>query len=167
MGEPLPAGADLFYLGGGQDREQALIAPDLAAKGAALAEVVAEGAALLAVCGGYQLLGRYYRERSGAELPGIGLLPLHTIAGERRMIGDILIECDLEAGEEARHRRLREPRGTYLPGRRGGPARTRRVRVRQQRHGRERGLPPRQGHRDVPPRAAPTEKPVARRLADP
>ena len=98
MGEPLPAGADLFYLGGGQDREQALIAPDLAAKGAALAEVVAEGAALLAVCGGYQLLGRYYRERSGAELPGIGLLPLHTIAGERRMIGDILIDCDLEAG---------------------------------------------------------------------
>ena len=52
--------------------------------------------AILAVCGGYQLLGRFYRERSGAELPGAGVLPLHTVAGERRMIGDVLLECELE-----------------------------------------------------------------------
>jgi CobQ-like glutamine amidotransferase family enzyme len=45
------------------------------------------------VCGGYQLLGHFYRDRSGEELPGIGLLPLHTIAGERRMIGDVLLDC--------------------------------------------------------------------------
>ncbi|MGH3053169.1 MAG: type 1 glutamine amidotransferase, partial [Gaiellaceae bacterium] len=61
-------------------------------------EAVAGGAALLAVCGGYQLLGRFYRDRSGAELPGVGLLPLHTVAGERRMIGDVLLECALEPG---------------------------------------------------------------------
>jgi CobQ-like glutamine amidotransferase family enzyme len=85
--------ADLFYVGGGQDREQALVAPDFAAKGPALHEAVAGGAAFLAVCGGYQLLGRSYRDRAGAELPGIGLLPLHTIAGERRMIGDVLLDC--------------------------------------------------------------------------
>jgi CobQ-like glutamine amidotransferase family enzyme len=90
---------DLFYVGGGQDREQALIATDLAAKGEALREAVAGGAALLAVCGGYQLLGRFYRDRSGAELPGIGVLPLHTVAGARRMIGDVLLECELEPGE--------------------------------------------------------------------
>ena len=72
----MPGGIDLFYIGGGQDREQALVAPDLAAKGAALREAVDGGAAFLAVCGGYQLLGRFYRDRSGAELPGIGLLPL-------------------------------------------------------------------------------------------
>jgi CobQ-like glutamine amidotransferase family enzyme len=46
------------------------------------------------VCGGYQLLGRSYLDVSGAELPGIGLLPLQTVAGERRMIGDVLLECD-------------------------------------------------------------------------
>ena len=52
---------DLLYIGGGQDREQALIAPDLASKGDALRESIAAGAAVLAVCGGYQLLGRFYR----------------------------------------------------------------------------------------------------------
>jgi hypothetical protein len=85
--------ADLFYVGGGQDREQALVAPDLAAKGPALHAAVAAGSAFLAVCGGYQLLGRFYRDRGGDELPGIGLLPLHTVAGERRMIGDVLLDC--------------------------------------------------------------------------
>ena len=104
---PLGAGAeirpgehDLFYVGGGQDREQALIAPQLAALGPALMQASEAGAAFLAVCGGYQLLGRYYRDQSGEELPGIGLLPLHTIAGSRRMIGDVLLECELEQGSK-------------------------------------------------------------------
>jgi CobQ-like glutamine amidotransferase family enzyme len=90
---------DLFYVGGGQDREQALIAPDLAAKGARLKEEVAAGAALLAVCGGYQLLGRFYRDTDGREQPGIGLFPHETVAGDRRMIGDVLIESELEPGD--------------------------------------------------------------------
>jgi lipid II isoglutaminyl synthase (glutamine-hydrolysing) len=105
--ESLGAGAeirrgehDLFYVGGGQDREQALIAPELAALGPALHEAFEAGAAFLAVCGGYQLLGRFYRDQSGAELPGIGLLPLHTVAGSRRMIGDVLLECELEPGSK-------------------------------------------------------------------
>ena len=94
VGEPVDPGEhDLLYIGGGQDREQALVAVDLAAKADAVQEAVAGGAAVLAVCGGYQLLGRYYRDRDGVELPGIGLLPLHTIAGERRMIGDVLLDC--------------------------------------------------------------------------
>jgi CobQ-like glutamine amidotransferase family enzyme len=93
-----PGDYDLVYIGGGQDREQALIAPDLAAKGEAIREAVAGGAALLAVCGGYQLLGAFYRDRGGAELPGAGLFPLHTVAGERRMIGDCLLECELVPG---------------------------------------------------------------------
>ena len=98
MNDPVEPGAhDLYYIGGGQDREQALVAHDLAGK-EGLVEAVEDGAAMLAVCGGYQLLGRFYRERSGAELPGIGLLPLHTVAGERRMIGDVLLECELVPG---------------------------------------------------------------------
>ncbi len=89
---------DLFYVGGGQDREQELVAHDLAAKAEPLKEAVANGAAVLAVCGGYQFLGRSYRDVAGVELPGIGLLPLETIAGTRRMIGDVLLQCEW-AGE--------------------------------------------------------------------
>jgi lipid II isoglutaminyl synthase (glutamine-hydrolysing) len=96
--EPRPGEHDLFYVGGGQDREQELIAPALAAMGGALKEAVAKGAAALAVCGGYQLFGRFYRDQSGDQLPGAGLLPLHTVAGERRMIGDVLLEGELETG---------------------------------------------------------------------
>ncbi|HEY1513331.1 MAG TPA: hypothetical protein VGF66_06210 [Gaiellaceae bacterium] len=94
MGDAVPvAEVDLFYVGGGQDREQELVAHDLAAKSEPLCDAVENGAAFLAVCGGYQLLGRHYRDVAGVELPGIGLLPLHTVAGERRMIGDVLLEC--------------------------------------------------------------------------
>ena len=94
-----PGEHDLYYIGGGQDREQELIAPALAAHGDALRAAVGQGAALLAVCGGYQLLGRSYRDQSGEELPGVGLFPHHTVAGERRMIGDVLLDCELEAGQ--------------------------------------------------------------------
>jgi CobQ-like glutamine amidotransferase family enzyme len=89
---------DLLYVGGGQDREQALIAPDFAAKAEGLRAAIDEGTAVLAVCGGYQLLGRFYRDAHGAELPGAGVLPLQTVAGDRRMIGDVLLECELEPG---------------------------------------------------------------------
>jgi lipid II isoglutaminyl synthase (glutamine-hydrolysing) len=89
-----PGDFDVLYIGGGQDREQALVAVDLAAKGGAVREAAAGGCVVLAVCGGYQLLGSFYRDRDGVELPGIGLLPLHTVAGERRMIGDVLLDCE-------------------------------------------------------------------------
>ena len=97
--EVRPDQHDLLYIGGGQDREQALIAPDLAAKGPGIEAAVAGGAALLAVCGGYQLLGRGYLGRHGDSMPGIGLFPHETVAGESRMIGDVLLECELEPGE--------------------------------------------------------------------
>jgi len=99
LGDDLRPGAhDLLYIGGGQDREQGLIAPDLAARGEAIREAVAGGVAVLAVCGGYQLLGRFYRGRDGGELPGAGVFPLETVAGSRRLIGDCLLACELEPG---------------------------------------------------------------------
>ena len=99
MGEAIVPGAhDLYYVGGGQDREQLLVAPDLAAKAEPLREALDGGAALLAVCGGYQLLGRGYRGFHGEDMPGVGVLPLETVAGDRRMIGDVLLECELEPG---------------------------------------------------------------------
>ena len=97
MKDPIVPGAhDLYYVGGGQDREQYLVAENLAAKAEPLiSAVVEEGAALLAVCGGYQLLGRGYKGFHGEDMPGVGLLPLDTVAGDRRMIGDVLLESDV------------------------------------------------------------------------
>ena len=99
VGDPLePSDHDLLYIGGGQDREQALIAPDFAAKSGAVKAAHEHGVAMLAVCGGYQLLGRGYRGRDGTFMPGASLLPHETVAGETRMIGDVLLECELETG---------------------------------------------------------------------
>jgi CobQ-like glutamine amidotransferase family enzyme len=96
LGERIdPQESDLFFIGGGEDRQQALAAPDLReVKGAALRDAVAGGAAVLAVCGGYQLLGHYYRPAEGPDLLGLGLLDLHTVhpgPGARRLIGNIVI----------------------------------------------------------------------------
>jgi len=99
VGHPVEPGEhDLLYGGGGQDREQALVAEDLLAKAEAVRAAVDGGAAVLAVCGGYQLMGRSYRDFHGEDLPGIGLFPLETVAGDTRMIGDVLLECELEPG---------------------------------------------------------------------
>jgi lipid II isoglutaminyl synthase (glutamine-hydrolysing) len=100
MDDPIvPGEHDLLYVGGGQDREQLLVAQNLAAKSEDVHGAVAGGAALLAVCGGYQLLGRGYRGFHGENMPGVGLFPHETVAGDRRMIGDVLLECELVPGE--------------------------------------------------------------------
>ncbi len=97
LGMPVePARYDLFFFGGGQDREQAVVADDLQAKGPALREAVESGAVLLAICGGYQLLGHEFRTAGGTVLRGIGLLDLWTVAGERRHIGNVIVRCELD-----------------------------------------------------------------------
>jgi lipid II isoglutaminyl synthase (glutamine-hydrolysing) len=99
IGDDFRAGEDdLLYIGGGQDREQALVAHDLVTKADGVLGALADGAAVLAVCGGYQLLGRSYCDFHGADLPGIGLFPHETVASDTRMIGDVLLECELEPG---------------------------------------------------------------------
>jgi len=103
IGESLdPTAHDLLYIGGGQDREQGLIAPDLAAKGEAIHSAQDRGVAMLAVCGGYQLLGRGYRGRDGSWMSGVGLFAHETVAGDVRMIGDVLLECELEPDRKRR-----------------------------------------------------------------
>ena len=84
---------------GGIGLYEALRTGSLALLAFSLESAIEGGAALLAVCGGYQLLGRFYRGRDGEELPGIGFFPHETHAGERRMIGDVLLECELRPGE--------------------------------------------------------------------
>jgi CobQ-like glutamine amidotransferase family enzyme len=91
---PDPAAYDLYFFGGGQDREQSVVAADLVAhKGPALREAADAGAVMLAICGGYQLLGREFRTGSGEVLPGIGVLDAWTVAGERRHIGNSVVRC--------------------------------------------------------------------------
>ncbi|MBX5468316.1 MAG: glutamine amidotransferase [Thermoleophilaceae bacterium] len=100
LGEPLdPDSADLFYIGGGQDRDQALVARDMVeTKREALHAAAARGAVVLAVCGGYQLLGHGYRV-GDSELPGIGLVDLRTVREPGpRLIGNCAIEADLGTG---------------------------------------------------------------------
>jgi lipid II isoglutaminyl synthase (glutamine-hydrolysing) len=88
---------DLLFVGGGQDKEQALIAQDLASvKAGALLAAVEDGLPLLAVCGGYQLLGQYFKTGSGGILPGIGLFDAYTVAGAKRCIGDAIVRCRLD-----------------------------------------------------------------------
>ena len=83
---------DVFFFGGGQDREQALIYDDLREfKQASLQQAVANGAQVLAVCGGYQLLGHYYQTADGERYDGIGLIDVRTEAGKKRFIGDVVV----------------------------------------------------------------------------
>jgi CobQ-like glutamine amidotransferase family enzyme len=98
-GEQLDAAEiDLFLLGGGQDRDQLMVAEDLQRHRDAIAGAVADGAAMLGVCGGYQLLGHIYRGHQGDDMRGLGLLDLETNAGTTRMIGNVLMESDLGDG---------------------------------------------------------------------
>jgi lipid II isoglutaminyl synthase (glutamine-hydrolysing) len=100
LGQQLdPEAHDLFYMGGGQDRDQAAVAYDMAeTKRGALHAAARRGAVVLAVCGGYQLLGHSY-ELEGQRLPGVGLVDLTTVreAGPR-LIGNCAIEADLGTG---------------------------------------------------------------------
>jgi CobQ-like glutamine amidotransferase family enzyme len=98
IGDPLdPDAHDLFYIGGGQDRDQALCAEDLATvKRDALHQAANDGKVIFAVCGGYQLLGHAY-ELGGERLPGVGLVDLETVREDGpRLIGNVAIEVDLD-----------------------------------------------------------------------
>jgi CobQ-like glutamine amidotransferase family enzyme len=94
-----PTAHDLFYLGGGQDRDQKLCAYDLVErKRDALHAAAADGRAILAVCGGYQLLGHSY-QMGDETLPGLGIADLETVrAPGPRLIGNVAIEADLGQG---------------------------------------------------------------------
>jgi CobQ-like glutamine amidotransferase family enzyme len=100
LGQPLDPGAhDLFYIGGGQDRDQVAVARDMVAtKREALHAAAGRDAVVLAVCGGYQLLGEGYQ--LGEEtLPGIGLVDLRSVREHGpRLIGNCAIEADLGTG---------------------------------------------------------------------
>jgi CobQ-like glutamine amidotransferase family enzyme len=107
LGEGIkPTGCDLFLFGGGQDREQALLADDLAgSKGAELRAIVEDGGVVLGVCGGYQLMGHFYETPEGEKLPGVGIFDLHTEPRkpeEERLIGNVLVHVGAPETDEVR-----------------------------------------------------------------
>ncbi|MEW6066666.1 MAG: type 1 glutamine amidotransferase [Bacillota bacterium] len=87
---------DFLFLGGGSDREQNLMAEDLLKRKDALRQAIEKGLVVLAICGGYQMLGQYYLTHEGQQIPGLGILGLHTRAGHKRLIGNIVIEVNID-----------------------------------------------------------------------
>lgn len=80
---------DFIFFGGGQDFEQTVVAKDLPRHKDTLKKYINDGNPMLCICGGYQLMGSYYKTNSGVTIPGLGILPLHTVfKSDKRMIGD-------------------------------------------------------------------------------
>lgn len=93
LGEKIdPDYFDFYFIGGGQDKQQQTIAEDLLLRSNQLHKAVEYGAVILSICGGYQLLGHYYQPHEGPQLKGISLLDAHTVAGNRRMIGNVVVK---------------------------------------------------------------------------
>jgi lipid II isoglutaminyl synthase (glutamine-hydrolysing) len=86
---------DLLFMGGGQDSDQQLVASDLAGRREEMRKAVEDGMAIFAVCGSYQLLGNYYTTHKGERIGGLEIIDLHTEAGEKRLIGNAVINCSL------------------------------------------------------------------------
>lgn len=92
LSDQMPKELDLLFIGGGQDIDQARICKDLVAiKKEGIVRLLDEGVAMLAVCGGYQLLGRSYIDANGEAMEGIGVLDVETHPGEGRWIGNVAV----------------------------------------------------------------------------
>ena len=101
IGEPLDAAAyDLFFIGGGQDFEQEVLLRDLSSgKAQDIRTAVEEEKTFLAICGGYQMLGEYYKTWDGVQLDFIGAIGVHTIGAKERMIGNYMFRTTPESGD--------------------------------------------------------------------
>ena len=100
IGSPVRLGGfDLVFIGGGQDFEQEALLADLhRGRDAELRSAVADGVSVLAICGGYQMLGTYYETGDGKRCDFVGAVDLFTVGGEKRMIGNFLFHCGPASG---------------------------------------------------------------------
>ena len=90
---------DLVFIGGGQDFEQEVLLPDLqSGKGEEIIAAIKDGVTVLAICGGYQMLGRYYETYDGIRCDFIGALDLYTVGSKQRMIGNTVYRCTKACG---------------------------------------------------------------------
>lgn len=91
---PLEDG-DLFFIGGGSDRGQNIVYSHLLKYREEMEDLIEDGAPVLAICGGYQLLGEKYIDANGNDVPGLGIFDYHTKSEEGRLIGNIIIKNSL------------------------------------------------------------------------
>lgn len=94
VGESLPDNFDLLFVGGGQDTGQLQVASDLNKKANHIEQFVSQSGPILAICGGYQLLGRYFDTKDNGRIEGIGVLDVVTTATDERMIGNVVVETE-------------------------------------------------------------------------
>lgn len=96
VGDPLDYDAyDIFFIGGGQDFEQGVLLEDLAGgKAKEITRAIDDEKVFLAICGGYQMLGQYYKTWDGQQCDFIGALDLYTVGEKERMIGNYMYQCD-------------------------------------------------------------------------
>lgn len=94
-GKPFPGKADIFIGGGGQDSGQSVVESDLLDHGQTLRDLSEDGAPMLMICGLYQLFGHSFTKSDGHRIEGIGVFDIETIAGQRRMIGNIVTESEI------------------------------------------------------------------------
>ena len=101
IGDPFDAERyDMVFIGGGQDDEQRILQPDfLHEKGNEIKNYIRDGGVMLAICGGYQLLGHYYETISGEKLKFLGALDFITVAGKERIIGNLACRCEFLQSE--------------------------------------------------------------------
>lgn len=101
IGQPLNADKyDIFFIGGGQDFEQVVLLRDLSSgKAQDIRTAVEEEKTFLAICGGYQMLGEYYKTWDGVQLDFIGAIGVHTIGAKERMIGNYMFRTTPESGD--------------------------------------------------------------------
>lgn len=85
---------DIYFIGGGQDKQQIEVSKELQNRKEALVQAANDGRVFLAICGGYQLLGKYYQPHNGEKLLGIGILDAYTVAGDTRFIGNVTAKSD-------------------------------------------------------------------------
>ena len=85
--------ADIIFVGGGSDREQEIVCSLLLEKKEELKAYAENGGVLVAVCGGYQLLGKYYKT-ANTKIEGLGILDIYTDAGDTRLISNVVLECE-------------------------------------------------------------------------
>lgn len=93
IGDKIP-NFDILFIGGGQDREMQIISSDLKRKSDMLCYCVNDNKVILAICGGYQILGEYYKTADGKSISLTSALPFYTVAGEKRLIGNIVFKTD-------------------------------------------------------------------------
>lgn len=100
VGDTLEEGNDIYFMGGGQDRQQVEVSEELQKYKNFLTDEYNNDAVFLGICGGYQLMGEYYQPHDAKRLEGIGILDAYTVAGSNRFIGNVTAKTDLPIGKD-------------------------------------------------------------------